>query len=187
MRGLIESDSNEPLAACALPCAYYLCESDVLLRSLRAAAPRVLPILIRWLLAGDAASLAASHRASDGNRRRATPHVLVPGFCTDAEVDHASSLGLGLTPTLSLALNLAPLPHPHQVAAERARCAAMLLENMRANEALRNASIRMLRDESPPTQVGPLPDLRRPSPHGRCWSLHARPTLICIEVPMPCP
>lgn len=129
IQGLLAGDIDEETAACALPCAFLLCDDDLMLRALRASSDLITPILIRWVLAGDATisrpkvSLGASARAAHKRCSRvasSVPHLA----CLPAWVDA-------------------------EMAAEMARCAAVLLRNMRASQELGRASVRVLREAGP--------------------------------------
>jgi len=128
IRGLLAGDTDEETAACALPCAFLLCDDDLMLRALRGSSDLITPILIRWVLAGDATisrpkvNLGGSARAAHKRCSRVAnvPHLACPHFWVDAEM-----------------------------AAEMARCAAVLLRNMRASQELGRASVRVLREAGP--------------------------------------
>lgn len=121
---LVASEDDDELAGAALPVAITLGENEQMLRSLRANAATVSPLLIRWLLHWDSTHTAASDQQL--GERPAGSHVCLPSYWRDAELSR-----------------------------EMARCAATLLQNLRAHHAARQASIRVLAEpQAQPRAVG---------------------------------
>lgn len=76
--GLLASEEDDEMAACALPCAFQLSDNEHMLRALCASATVITPLLVQWLLASDA--------ASPGPERGHANHVSYPHYWRDAHL-----------------------------------------------------------------------------------------------------
>ena len=177
LRGLLGAQHDKALAACALPCAFYLSANPTMLRTLSTAAARLTPVLVQccgqWLHTAGVGQLLTPHDEAHGKQRRSsrscshgrsrsrssrrssrstatesTTQPSWPSWQSPRSVAACSRQAGPAVPHVTVPEYFGDAEH----SAQMARCAATILKNIRASKRRRHASISMLRDRSHESQ-----------------------------------